>query len=278
MSAPIKVKTINSETVKAIPPPKGLDLRPVRGSNLIPECYANIFLCAKKKSGKTSVIFKLLKGCVGKNTTIIAFVSTLHKDQNWIAMKKYFEEQGIPFVGYTSLMEDGEDHLANLVMSLQRPEVEEEEEEKEIPQKKLLFRTDDDEEEKEKKKKPLKYLSPEYILVFDDLSDELKSKSLVTLLKKNRHMLLKVIISSQYLNDLLPESRKQIDTWLLFKSQPTEKLEQIYMDGDLTVPFPTFQKMYKYATQLPYSFFYVDVRAEEYRIGLSKRFVLEDLK
>jgi hypothetical protein len=278
MSAPIKVKTINSETVKAIPPPKGLDLRPVRGSSLIPECYANIFLCAKKKSGKTSVIFKLLKGCVGKNTTIIAFVSTLHKDQNWIAMKKYFEEQGVPFVGYTSLAEEGVDHLATLIQSLRHPEVEEEPEEKDIPPKKVLFRTDGDEEEKEKKKKPLKYLSPEYILVFDDLSDELKSKSLVTLLKSNRHMLCRIIISSQYLNDLLPESRKQIDTWLLFKSQPTEKLEQIYKDGDISLPFSTFEKMYKFATKEPYSFFYVDTRSEEYRIGFSKRFVLEDSK
>jgi hypothetical protein len=50
------------------------------------------------------------------------------------------------------------------------------------------------------------------------------------LLKWNRHYKAKVIISSQWLHDLLPESRKQIDLFLIFKGFPAKKLAEIYKD------------------------------------------------
>ena len=48
-----------------------------------------------------------------------------------------------------------------------------------------------------KKHKKCEYQAPEYIIIFDDLSSELKSQSLLTLLRKNRHFKTKLIISSQ---------------------------------------------------------------------------------
>jgi hypothetical protein len=56
----IILKQTNNQIVKAIPIPN-VDTRPIKGFDLIQELYANIFLCARKKSGKTSVIFKLIK-------------------------------------------------------------------------------------------------------------------------------------------------------------------------------------------------------------------------
>src|SRR3954464_2715806 len=84
--------------------------------------------------------------------------------------------------------------------------------------------------------KKSKHQAPEYIIVFDDLSSELKSPSLLSLLKWNRHYKSKLIISSQWLHDLLPESRKQLDLFLIFKGFPKEKLALIHRDCDSAVP------------------------------------------
>ena len=79
-----RVKKINDVVVK---PPKVLldnqDNRPVKGAKMIAEPYANIFLCARKKSGKTVTIHNILKNCVGRDTTVIFFCSTLYKDPTY---------------------------------------------------------------------------------------------------------------------------------------------------------------------------------------------------
>ena len=74
-----------------------------------------------------------------------------------------------------------------------------------------------DPDPKQKKPRKPKFKAPQIIFVFDDLSGELKTPSLIQLLKMNRHFLCKVIISSQYWNDIALEGRKQIDYVLLFK-------------------------------------------------------------
>ena len=78
----ISLKQINRQYVKPIPIPDE-DHRPIKGFDICEEVYANIFLCARKKSGKTSALFKILKECSSKKT-IMAFCSTCYKDKNWI--------------------------------------------------------------------------------------------------------------------------------------------------------------------------------------------------
>ena len=58
----ISLKQINKQYVEAIPIPDE-DLRPILGADIVEEVYSNIFLCARKKSGKTSAVFKILKEC-----------------------------------------------------------------------------------------------------------------------------------------------------------------------------------------------------------------------
>ena len=60
--------------------------------------------------------------------------------------------------------------------------------------KNMAFSEPENEKSKKKKKK-CKYKCCEYMIIFDDLSSELKSKSLLNLLKKNRHYKSKLIIS-----------------------------------------------------------------------------------
>jgi len=269
---------INDITVKKVKSLYEEDNRPIRGYDLFPEIYSNVFLCAKKKSGKTSVISKIIKDCVGKKTKIIAFVSTLYKDDTWKSIREYCKQKKIEFEGHTSLMEDGINQLSELIERLQE-EAKDKEEEEELDfrvsnlEKKLGMKcpiqcdgdSDSDEDSDDKPKKKEKFRSPEYIIILDDLSNELKSKSLVTLLKKNRHFKAKILVSSQYLNDLLPESRKQMDVFLVFRGQPEKKLKEIYQDADVNVDLEEFYDIYKFATEKEYSFLYIDTKTSSFR-------------
>ena len=268
-----EAKKINNVKVKKVQLNEVEDHRPVKGADLFEEIYANIFLCAKKKSGKTSTIYKIVKECLGKKTKVIAFVSTLHKDATWNAIRKYCEGKGNEFIGHTSLKEDGEDLLDKLVKELEE-EAETEFEDNNIDErlkhleKKLcpvLCDGDSDNEEKVRKERKEKYRSPEYLILLDDLSSELKSKSLVSLLKKNRHFKAKIIVSSQYLNDMLPESRKQQDYFLIFRGQPNKKLEEIRRDADVGLDEEEFRDVYQFATEERYSFLYIDTHQNTYR-------------
>lgn len=297
------LKQINSQFVRAIPIPHE-DARPIKGFDICEEVYANIFLCAKKKSGKTSALFKIMKECVVRKTIIYIFCSTAYKDKNWIQIRKYFKDKGMELHVFTSIFEDGQDQLSVLIENLKQEAKEEEEakeakEEKEEEEDPALYsqrRCDDildrlhdmhlrstgqapldfeeQDEEPRKKRRRSKYLAPEYMIIFDDLSSELKSRSLLSLLKFNRHFKSKLIISSQWLHDLLPESRKQIDLFLIFKGFPERKLQEIYRDADTGVSFELFCEMYKKATEQKHSFLYVDSRADSYRRNFDSKFIL----
>ena len=268
-------KRINHEDVTAVPQLQKPDNRPIKGSNLFSELFANIFLCARKKSGKTSTIFKIIKECVGANTTVLAFVSTLHKDSNWLTIQKYCEIKHIPFIGKTSLMEDGVNLLEEFVQQLQHADENPPEPKPKgrKPKEHILFNADSEDEEEEKKPKKSKYRSPEYLIILDDLSNELKNTALVALLKRNRHFNCKVIVSSQYLNDLEPASRKQMDYILVFKGQPQKKLDEIYRDADIAVSPDEFYEIYKSATESLYSFLYIDRFNDSFRRNFSHEYV-----
>lgn len=261
------LKRINHEKVKAVPLIGGADTRTVKGANLFSEVYANIFLCAKKKSGKSSVVYKIVKDCCNSNTKVLAFCSTLYKDNVWKQIRILCEKKGIQFIGHTSLKEDKADILEEFLISEAVPE----DTIKETKKEKLVLFDDDDEDEKPRKSK---YLAPEWLIILDDLSTELKSKSVEALLKKNRHLKSKVIISSQYLNDLRPESRKQMDYFLIFKGQNKEKLETIYRDADIGVLYEEFVDLYAKATDENYSFLYIDTRNDSFRKGFSHEFTI----
>ena len=90
------------------------------GYDICAEIYANIFLCARKKVGKTSTLFKIMKECASRTTIIIVFCSTAYKNKNWVEIRKYFEKKRMDIRVFTSLFDEGEDQLANLIDDLRR--------------------------------------------------------------------------------------------------------------------------------------------------------------
>jgi hypothetical protein len=284
----IRLQKINHEKVKPIKINNlANDNRKWKGHKLFENNLSNIFLCARKKSGKTSTIYKILKDCANRDTNIIVFSSTCYKDSNYIAMKKYFKNKEIPFICNESLIdEDKANLLENFLNEIKvnnkdesDSEDEEKEEDKYINDLQVsMFGRGINEDEEEPSKKKSKYKTPNYIFVLDDISTELKNKAVIKLLKQNRHYNAMVLISSQYMNDLDPQSRRQLDYLILFKGHRPDKLEIIYKDTDLSIEYETFLDLYKNATEKPFNFLYVDIRNDEYRRNFNYKYIIDENK
>ena len=274
MTSFIKEQRINNCIVQPVPlDPETKEMKkPIRGMELLPELYCNVFALAKKKSGKSTLLYKIVKDCTDPRTKVFAFVSTVNKDKTYMQMKKFCKSKGIEFQGFTSLKDDdGNNILQDLVTQLQNEQPEGEEEDQ--PKSKSIIMCDSDEED-EKPKKKYKYRVPEYLFILDDLSTELNDKAVTSLLKKNRHFRSKIIISNQYWNDLSKSGRKNLDTLIIFGSQPKEKLIEIHRELDLSTKFDQFYELYKYATEDRFNFLYIDVVNEEYRKNFSIKLTL----
>jgi len=265
----LKTKKINEKVVKPLNVPK-VDPERVKGYDLFPEIYCNVFLCAKKKSGKTSVIAKILKECCDKETKVICFCATHNRDPSYVAIKNMLESKEIEAHFFDSIVDENKlDKLEKIIEELKKNESEDEEEEEEQEQEDkdkvcLFFDEGENVKIKIKKRKPKK-IAPKIIFIFDDISTELKNKNVPRLLKTNRHFKSKVIISSQYPNDVEPGSRRQFDYWILFKGHSDEKLEIVHQNASLSDEYKHFKKIYDYATEGNYNFLYIDTTKNKYR-------------
>lgn len=272
----ISLQTINN--FKVIPRPIVKDNRPVQASFMFPICFCVTYLLGKKHSGKTVVIDNILQKRIGPNTTVVIFSSTLEADDAWIALTEWLEKKEIPHVLHDSIYDDhGNNLLKELIVQLKMEtaarksaEKKEREDKKKKQQKGIKFY--DHEEPEEKAKKP-KFLAPDWLIVIDDLSDEVHDKSLETLIKKHRHFRSQILISNQTLNDVTLSARKQLDYWILFNDIDDLKLQEIYERTSQKVSLEDFCRMYKFATKEQYNFFYFATSAiADYRVNFNQRF------
>ena len=267
-----QTKKINDIVIKPVPI-KHPDNRDVVGGDYLP-IYSNTYICARKKSGKSTLIYNLIKQCTDKDSTVIVFCGTYTKDQNWIAIQEYLDKKKIPNMFYNSIVgEDGVDNLRVLIdhMKIDDDEEKKEEEEEEPPI--VIFNDDHIKVTVRKKKK--KKISQKYLIIFDDISSELKNPMVSLLLKTNRHYRSKCIISSQWLNDIQPQARRQIDVYMIFSGINEAKLEELYVNADLNVSFEQFVSLYKDSTDKPFSFFYVDSANCKYRRNFNLEYLLK---
>ena len=263
----IKSKKINDIKIKKVRLPK-LDEKKIRGSSLLP-LYSNTFICAKKASGKTTVIYNILKKCADSDTILHLFVSTISKDRSYISLVKHFQNKGLTVHSHTSTVGENGQDLIRAIIDEPAEVSESESDNEESSEEDLHYIAIDSNEEPEenlkKKKRKKSKLAQKMIIVLDDLGNELKKPSIDMLVKINRHLKCKVILSSQYLNDLSPQARRQIDVWLLFGGLKKNKLEQILRDADTALEYNEFEQVYMYATSQKYNFMYLDTHTDTYR-------------
>lgn len=372
----IKAKTLSKFEIKPVIAKGGEpDVLNIKGHELFPTLYANIGLLAKKKSGKTNVIYNILENVCGPKTHVHIYCSTVFKDTTYDAIMKMLKKKNISFEAHTSFI--GKDGKTNLIKEVTSNEEDHEggvaydRKKKPLVKDKVghqqlvdisgyfadkglnidrhnnrfnrelqileaINKSDtrindyaprpwdgkrdrskrdwnlvslepagtipfirglvygdvgnvrpdidrplpsandaDEEDEPRRRASGKEQMAPEHVFVFDDLGKLLRHPSIAQLLKTNRHEHAKVIISSQYITDLTPESIKQLDYVGLFKAFGDAKLDAIYELLDLAVPLDVFKDLYNYATAAPFSFLYIDVRAELYRKNFSIQLDIE---
>jgi hypothetical protein len=258
-----KLEKINDKTIKKINIPT-IETANILGSDLFPSLYANILILAKKNSGKSTVIYNILKECADKDTHIIIFSATHQKDATWGAIKEYLEKNEIKSTFHDDIIEDG----INLIelylnhMKLVEPE--------EDPIKQSFYDVQYDDAEKKlvvktRKKREKKFISPAYIFIFDDMSMSLRNPFASILAKQHRHYKAKVITSTQYIHDVSPDMIKQQDYILLFGSIDKDKLAILYKHIVLPIDFEKFLEIYLFITAEKYQFLYIDINKSTFR-------------
>ena len=243
--------------------------------------YGNIYICGRKNSGKTNVLFTIMKQCTNKKTIIVIYCSTHYSDYNWIEIKKWLKMKKQPHYFYDSILDDGgESNVQALIDKITEDHAIEEDKnsnKNSYNHSQLELCMFDQEKVKHKKEKKEKKVAPEYLIIFDDISKELRNKKEIeTLLKQNRHYKSKVIISSQYPYDIVPSARQQIDFWCIFGGFNEEKIKRVFLELDIfNLEFEKFYMIYKMVTSDPYHFFYVNRVQNELRKDFNQRIYIK---
>ena len=266
----LSTSKINNSTVKPVVLPK-ISSENIPGYELFSEPYPNVGIIAKKRSGKTSVLHHILRYCVKKkhkNLRVFIFCPTAHRDPTYLEIQKLLEKRGsscfitdsLDVHGSTSIVDSILAEIRSTFISPVKGKEQQEQPKIDFGVPVRALGGTSTSAKKIKKIKPL-----EYIFIFDDLGSAMRHASIGNLLKTNRHYHAKVFISTQYITDLQPAALKQLDYFLCFRSFSEDKLEDIHRHLDLSIEFPEFLKIYRYATEKPYSFLYVDVRNDKFR-------------
>lgn len=287
-----KAKKLNNEVVRPCVVVE-TDVKKIKGGALFPITFPNIFVCAKKGSGKTSVIFHALKKCVSNPTEVFIFSNTHDVDPTWEKIKEWLTEKGNTFYTFKSIKNGREDTLQQIMETWR----EKNDDEGEMPpeaslpaptipiffseaeerrwREKQSVKEEKKKERLEKKKKGKGKVYPKRLVILDDISSELKSPSLDTLLKQNRHFKAMTIVSSQYYKDLKPSARGQFQFFLIFKGIKEDTLETIFKDSGINIEYDDFIRMYQAATDKKYSFFYIDVKNMKFRENFNKELTIK---
>lgn len=274
---------------------KGFDIFPIK--NWI------TYICARKGSGKTSLINSIIEKTTDKHTVIWLFVSTYRVDPTWKKIIETLEDKGYTVNCFDAIYEGkGRSMVNNLETIVKGLNAGEEQTSSTtlntsgrpvktpaaildrfgLPCKFIdLFggsgnapvaHTDIGRDAgvlssstAPKKKKKRKSNTPANLFIFDDIANQLQNPAVTALLKIHRHSDSNVIVSSQSLNDLALSALYQINFFIAFKGLSEAKLEECWRKLDISVPYDTFLEAYRHATQVKYDFFYLNTRSDEMR-------------
>lgn len=262
-----KLKNIGD--IKPIVVGTGNDPSKVKFGNVFQNPFNTTFLCAKRKSGKTSVLGEIIDKTINKKTIVWIFCPTTNVDDAWKAIINKLENKNNVVNVFESIMDGKKNQLSEIIDELAKGNDEKDQIETK-PVKKLICCGTKDDIVKEKPYKPKK-ISPEHIFILDDLSHELKNPAVYKLLKNGRHLKASCYISFQYPLDILPAGWKNCEYAICFKSFSEDKLEHIYKQLDLTIPLETFINIYKYVMKdNKYDFLFIDAKNEKFRKNFNK--------
>lgn len=250
-----------------------IPLARIKHKDCFTDLYPNIFLIAKTNSGKTNLIYDILGKCTGRcvngdKTKIIVFCGSLNLDSTWIGLKKKYKKN---MEAYDTIIDDDGSNILEEVVAdiVETRKIEDEEQSSarlkgvKVDKSPSIFDNIDNSNfgRKKPKKRIPKKVSPQYILIIDDLSHQMKraaAASIASLLKESRHLRMMVILSSQCVTDLPTNARAQCKSCILFKGMGAMRLETIHAELANYVPKKVFMKAYNRATREPFSWLKLD--------------------
>jgi len=275
-------RKVNDIIIKKVP---GVRLNTKSKDKLFGDLFPVVYLLAKRKTGKTTTLYTILDHCADpKDTIVIFFCGQITRDPTYKSILKRLQKRNIKYIPCDSMYgENGEDELANLIEKLKQPDDDwaaldpfapgNEEADDPEPVMPKLYKPDGEEDSDGE---PVEEIPFRYIIVIDDLSDEIKhSRSLKKFLKESRHMRCMTLISTQNKNDLPPECINQFTHVLAYAKIPSEKrdskLYQLFNDMSLNIPYDSFREIYLRATApedgetKSHNFLYVDTDNIKFR-------------
>lgn len=267
----------NIKDIKPLISGVGNDSSKVKFGQVFGNPYNTTFLCAKRKSGKTSVLAEILDKTSNKNTIFWIFCPTTNIDDSWKAILNKLQDKGNVVNVFDSIMDGKTNQLNQIIDSLAKG-CDDESEKSVKPIKKFICDGKGQDERDKPERKPKK-ISPEHIFVMDDLSHELKNPAVNKLLKNGRHLKASVYLSFQYAHDVGPQAWVQAQYVILFKSFSEEKLQHVYKYLDLSLDFEKFEKLYQYVMKdnggVNYNFLFIDVKEQNYRKNFNKKLEID---
>jgi hypothetical protein len=257
----ITEERINNASIEVLKAKEDFTKNTVKGWDYFQIPYSNINLISKKNSGKTTLIYNIIKNNIDKRTKVIIFSGSVNKDAVYKEIIKYLKKKDIAVETHGSFIENGVNILQCLLDVLKMSEKKIEHKKDGEDDEKIIFDDSSSRPKRVKKKK----IVPEILLIFDDLGSQLRHQSISTLVKINRHPKIMNIFSFHAGTDVLPATQQQADYVIMFGGYPQEKLEKLYDQLVISKNYNEFEKLYKYATQDKYNFLYIDVRNNKYR-------------
>lgn len=232
--------------------------------------FESIAIISKRGSGKSTLIFNLIEKFLSsqkQNKMVLIFCKTLLLDPLYKKLMKPIK-QAIPTSETKPTIIDVK--LQKLIGSSKPKETKIQYEF--VPPKHIRgWETLDDLDQVNEAL--MVNTNTEFLLVFDDVSRELrKNKLLPELIKRLRHSQATIILSSQVITDLPKEIRLNINVYILYGEFPIEKLKDIYNESMPGIPFDQWYSFYKIATKNKYNFFFSDSSANDYRKNLNIKF------
>lgn len=270
-------------TVKPITTKKGKGRLPL-GHEMFPQLASSIYISAGTKSGKTTLISHILEHCVGEATKVFIFSPTIYIDKTYKYILEQLTKRKIQHWEYPHFINENGENILELIVnelidnSKHKKEKGGEEEKKIISHKIIngeIIREYEERpqqlakekkaKEKEEAKKEKAKKEPSYFFIFDDLGEEMRHKSIYKWLLKQRQFMAKTILSSQAINNLMPNSIGQLDYVLIFGGQREDAVVKLKNKLDLPVSDEDFLSLYRYATGEKYHFLYIDRREVLFR-------------
>ena len=270
-------------TVKPITTKKGKGRLPL-GHEMFPQLASSIYISAGTKSGKTTLISHILEHCVGESTKVFIFSPTIYIDKTYKHILEQLTKRKIQHWEYPHFIDENGENILELIVnelidnSKHKREKGEDNEKKIIGHKIIngeIIREYEEKpqqpakekkaREKEEAKKEKAKKEPSYFFIFDDLGEEMRHKSIYKWLLKQRQFMAKTILSSQAINNLMPNSIGQLDYVLIFGGQREDAVVKLKNKLDLPVSDEDFLSLYRYATGEKYHFLYIDRREVLFR-------------